>query len=390
MNRATRINVATIGVLFGFGGITHGIGEILQGNTPTGGLFINAIAAGSSWSRWTEGGEGAFTIVPNFLVTGILAVLIGLLIIYWSLRRVHQAYGPGVFLLLFVLLFLVGGGIGQLIFFIPAWWVATRIHRPLTWWRSLWPAGLQKALAYLWPPLLVSPTVTMIVALYLTVFGYVPGFADMERLLTITLALVGASWVFFLLAFVAGFAYDIEYTLVPEATPRDAILVAYTTRHGSTPEVAEAIAETLRARGLAVDLQPLRDVRTLNSYRAVVIGAPFYMFRWHIDAKHFLRDFQQSLAQRPTAIFARGPFEDKPEDWEGVRGQLDKELSRVPWLKPVSVEIVGGKFDPATLRFPFNLIPGLRALPVSDLRDWNAIRAWADDLATTLHLVPVL
>ncbi|MEZ4657976.1 MAG: hypothetical protein R2911_10420 [Caldilineaceae bacterium] len=209
MNRATQINVATIGVLFGFSGVTHGIGEILQGNKQTGGMFINAVAAGSRWSRWVEGSEGAFTIVPNFLATGILAVLLGLAIIYWSLRRVHQDWGPGVFLLLFLLLFLVGGGIGQVIFFIAAWLAATRIHRPLTWWRNVLPLSLQKPLARLWPALLVIPTLSMVVALYLATIGYVPGIEDMARLLNITLSMVGLSWLLFLLAFVAGFAYDV-------------------------------------------------------------------------------------------------------------------------------------------------------------------------------------
>jgi menaquinone-dependent protoporphyrinogen oxidase len=39
------------------------------------------------------------------------------------------------------------------------------------------------------------------------------------------------------------------------------VLVAYATRYGSTKEVAEAISQTLGESGLAVDLQPLRDVR---------------------------------------------------------------------------------------------------------------------------------
>ncbi|MEZ4862772.1 MAG: flavodoxin domain-containing protein [Caldilineaceae bacterium] len=76
-NRATSINAKTIGVIFGLSGITHGLAEILQGNTPTHGVLINAIAAGSSWTRWAEGSEGAFTLVPNFLLTGTLAVLLG-------------------------------------------------------------------------------------------------------------------------------------------------------------------------------------------------------------------------------------------------------------------------------------------------------------------------
>ncbi|MCG8353580.1 MAG: hypothetical protein MI924_37935 [Chloroflexales bacterium] len=210
MNRATRINVATIGVIFGLGGMTHGFAETLQGNTPTGGMFINAIAAGSTWTRWSEGGEGAFTIVPNFLVTGILAMLVGLAIIVWSLGFVHRPRGPIVFLSLFILLFLVGGGIGQVAFFIPAWVVATRIRKPLCWWRSVLPAGLRSGFAKVWPWLLTLAALLILTALVIAIFGYIPSVQDMERVLNITLAMVGLSLVIFLLAFVAGFAYDIE------------------------------------------------------------------------------------------------------------------------------------------------------------------------------------
>jgi hypothetical protein len=210
MNRATRINVTTIGVIFGISGMTHGFAETLQGNRPTGGLFINAIAAGSSWTRWAEGGEGAFTIIPNFLFTGFLAMLIGLAIIIWSVGFVHKRRGPLVYLLLFILLFLVGGGIGQVVFFIPAWAVATRIHKPLLWWRRVLPAGMRRGLAKAWPWLLTAASLLILIALVVAIFGYIPGVEDMERVLNITLAMVSASLVCFLLAFVAGFAYDIE------------------------------------------------------------------------------------------------------------------------------------------------------------------------------------
>ena len=40
------------------------------------------------------------------------------------------------------------------------------------------------------------------------------------------------------------------------------VLVAYATRYGSTQEVAEAVAATLRTRGLEVHLRPAREVRS--------------------------------------------------------------------------------------------------------------------------------
>jgi menaquinone-dependent protoporphyrinogen oxidase len=147
--------------------------------------------------------------------------------------------------------------------------------------------------------------------------------------------------------------------------------------------VAEAVAAMLRERGLAVDIQPMRQVRTLDQYHAVVLGAPLYMFHWHKDALHFLGRNHAALTQRPVAIFALGPTKSPTDEkeWQGSREQLDQELTKFPWLKPVALGMFGGKFDPEKLSFPHNLLPALKNMPASDIRDWTAIRAWASDLA---------
>jgi menaquinone-dependent protoporphyrinogen oxidase len=161
------------------------------------------------------------------------------------------------------------------------------------------------------------------------------------------------------------------------------ILVAYATRYGSTQEVAEAVASTLRECGLGVDLEPMRQVRTLEGYRAVVLGAPLYMFHWHKDALRFLSRHRQALTERPVAIFALGPFHQDEKELQAARAQLDKELANFPWLTPVALEMFVGKFDPAKLRFPESLF--IRQIPASDARDWTAIRAWASSLAPKLQ-----
>ena len=153
----------------------------------------------------------------------------------------------------------------------------------------------------------------------------------------------------------------------------DSILVGYATRYGSTQQVAEAVAATLRESGLEVDLQPMREVRTLEGYSTVVLGAPLYIGSLHKDAQRFLSRYRESLTERPpegirpegirVAIFALGPTRTDDE-WQGARAMLDKELARFPWLAPVALEMFGGKYDPAKLRFPDNLIA---ALPASKL-----------------------
>lgn len=158
------------------------------------------------------------------------------------------------------------------------------------------------------------------------------------------------------------------------------ILVGYATKYGSTQEVASFIADVFREPGGNVDLQELRDVRSLDGYRAVVIGAPFYMFKWMKDARQFLSRHQEALSGIPVAVFALGPTEEfkSEEDRHQTYAQLDKALVEFPWLKPVDQALFGGKFDPANLKFPISLFMGKMA--PSDLRDWDQIRAWAEDV----------
>ena len=135
----TRITASTLGVFFGlFSCINHGIFEILQGNKPTNGLVINAI--GEMQKFWPEGTEPAFTLIPNFRMTGIASILVGIAIIIWSIWFLPGKHGRTVYLGLFILSFLVGGGMGQAFFFIPAWAFATRMGKPLNGWRKILPA----------------------------------------------------------------------------------------------------------------------------------------------------------------------------------------------------------------------------------------------------------
>ena len=163
------------------------------------------------------------------------------------------------------------------------------------------------------------------------------------------------------------------------------VLVGYATRYGSTQEVAEAIGTALRESGLKVKIQSLQDVSALAEFKAVVLGAPLFMFRWHKDALRFLSRQRKALKQQPVAVFALGPTHEPydEKEWQDSRAQLNKALAKFPWFKPVALEIFGGKYDPAKLRFPLKLFAG--KVPASDIRDWPAIRAWADSLGEKLQ-----
>ena len=150
------------------------------------------------------------------------------------------------------------------------------------------------------------------------------------------------------------------------------ILVVYATRHGSTGQVAGAIAGYLRAGVDEVRLAPARGVREpVDGYSLVVLGGSLYNGRWHHDAHSFLNRHRAELARVPVAVFGMGPRTDDPEAWRRSRAQLDRALARHGWLTPVSIAVFGGVDPPGRGRH-------------RELRDWTAIRAWALTLPTSL------
>lgn len=206
---ATRVTATTIGIFFGlFSGVNHGFFEFLQGNMSTNGLLINAI--GEAQRFWPAGTEPAFTIIPNFMITGILSIIVGLAIIGWSIWFLPSKYGRSIFLGLFILSVLVGGGIGQIFFFLPAWAFATRMGKPLTWWRKALPRNSWPFLSRLWVITLVLATLVMLIGLEMAIFGYFPGMTDLDALQNTNMIFVFSSVILYIISFIAGFGHELR------------------------------------------------------------------------------------------------------------------------------------------------------------------------------------
>jgi menaquinone-dependent protoporphyrinogen oxidase len=163
----------------------------------------------------------------------------------------------------------------------------------------------------------------------------------------------------------------------------NSILVAYASRHGSTQEVAEAVAATLREHRLSTTVKPAADVDDVARYDGVVLGAALYMGRTHPDARHFLKMHRRQLEEIPVAVFAMGPLTLEDKAVRGSETQLRRALARVESIRPVATTVFGGVVDPDELHFPFT------HMPAGDARDWEAIRAWAAEVADALRAQPV-
>jgi hypothetical protein len=91
------------------------------------------------------------TVIPSFLVTGILAIVFGLIVLVWSTFFVQKKRGGLVLILLCIPLLLFGGGIFPPLIGVIAGALGTRIHKPLNVEGSRLSGGLLRFLAVLWP-----------------------------------------------------------------------------------------------------------------------------------------------------------------------------------------------------------------------------------------------
>jgi len=207
---ATKIIASTTGVLTGVSGFNHGFFEAIQGNHATDGFLVNAVGKGYSWTVWRNGGEGAFTVIPNFFVTGILTMIVAVLLAVWSAGFIHTRRGTTVFLLVGLMLFLFGGGVAQVPFIILTWSVATRIDKPLFTWKKLLSENTRIKIAKAWAKLLIVSYSMILLALELAIFGFLPGITDPNTLQLICWSSLVCGTAILLTSIVAGFASDIQ------------------------------------------------------------------------------------------------------------------------------------------------------------------------------------
>lgn len=196
-NVSTRIYATLLAILVGLAGMTHGIFEVLQGNKPTEGLLLESI--------------GAFTLVQNYLYTGIFAIITGLLLIVWTIGFIHKKSGATVFIILSVILFLVGGGIAQIAGFLITWGAATRINKPLSGYQKVFNQNVRHKLAQWWVPSIILAFGLLCSGIFIWLLFTPPGeVSKVGPAQFICWSVLLTALVFHILAVITGFARDIE------------------------------------------------------------------------------------------------------------------------------------------------------------------------------------
>jgi hypothetical protein len=195
-NASSRIFVVILAALAGSGGVLHGAAEIMQGNRPPVDILLKI---------------GAFTVVPNYLLTGICAAFVGIAVVAWSATRIQEKWGPTVYLALSVVLALVGGGIALIPGSILAWAVATRIRKPLRWWKRTLSDRARILLTNMW-------LLSLIIGFGLFAVGFIiwsvalpPGeIREVTATHYACWSFLSSGTVFLFVAIICGFARDVE------------------------------------------------------------------------------------------------------------------------------------------------------------------------------------
>ncbi|SNT60853.1 menaquinone-dependent protoporphyrinogen oxidase [Asanoa hainanensis] len=158
------------------------------------------------------------------------------------------------------------------------------------------------------------------------------------------------------------------------------VLVTAASKHGSTAEIAEAIAEEIRAGGHVVVVRPLPG-GDVDGFDAVVLGSSVYLGRWLKEATDFVRRHGPELRRRRVWLFSSGPVGDLPRP-----GDQAVDVSEVERATGAAGHAVfAGRLDRSRLTFGEKaIVLSLRA-PEGDFRDWTAIHDWATFVATDLR-----
>jgi menaquinone-dependent protoporphyrinogen oxidase len=194
------------------------------------------------------------------------------------------------------------------------------------------------------------------------------------------------------------------------------ILIAYATHTGTTADVATVISEELTKTGFETEVCLLDQVKDLDNYQAVVVGAPMIM-GWHRQALRFLKQNCAALEKIPLAIFVTAMSVTSDGKLNStIQMHLDEKLalkprdpkrlsikerytSSISYSRPIikiapkslkAIGFFGGRLDLYRLKWweVLFVLLVVGAKP-GEKRNWPDIRQWAAQLPQVLGILPM-
>jgi len=158
---------------------------------------------------------------------------------------------------------------------------------------------------------------------------------------------------------------------------------------GSTKGVSETIGKTLSDLGESVDAIPMRDIKDVSPYKAVIAGSAIQAAKSLPEAMEFIQTYKQDLKQNPFAAFlvcmtlamTKGEsYRDHVSSWlEPVRHQVTP-ISEGLFTGTLDIKKISSFGD--RLKFRFSVMFGV--WKEGDHRDWISIQNWTKNLKSIL------
>lgn len=191
------------------------------------------------------------------------------------------------------------------------------------------------------------------------------------------------------------------------------ILIVYASNAGSTIEISQYLAKLMGTADVDVSVSGFQQVQDLDSYDAIILGAPM-MRELHPGMVKFIQKHRQVLVNKQVALFVTclRLSDNRVSEFMGIPVFKDSELVRaprnakkltmierktsadayisslfesMPWFNPAQIAFFGGALNFSKLKLMqilFVLL--LFQFKSIDKRNWEAIKTWSETLHNRL------
>ncbi|MHA1213964.1 MAG: flavodoxin domain-containing protein [Candidatus Hodarchaeales archaeon] len=175
------------------------------------------------------------------------------------------------------------------------------------------------------------------------------------------------------------------------------VLIAYSSRFGSTEEIAIEISEVLEDEHLKVELLNLRTTKTnpsLEKFHGIIVGSGIMRGEWTTEALEFLRK-NSTINDKVLGLFVSSGKASNEKLYNEARKEYIEKIVKKYNLNNPMTEAFGGVFDLSEVsihndiekkilkeiadsdRSGFVIYDG----KLNDFRNWQKIRDWSRSFA---------
>ena len=164
-------------------------------------------------------------------------------------------------------------------------------------------------------------------------------------------------------------------------------LLIYSTVDGQTEAICRRMASC--AKNTSVDVMSISNVRNLDDYKTIIIGASIRYGKYRNEVYNFINENFLVLESKKNAFFSVNVVARKPEkNSPDTNPYVIKFLEKINW-KPKNIEVFAGKidypkykfFDKYAIKFIMWVTKGPTDTSQSyEFTDWNKVETFAENL----------